>query len=109
MTVFNICLSLWCRRRFGTKCSGCNIGMCPEDLVRKAINKVYHVHCFVCSVCRRQLDTGEQLYLVQVTTEEFLFIFCYLPAKDHVVNNLFDNKMTYVIMLFWLLISINLG
>lgn len=65
---------LFCRadffRRFGTKCSGCNIGMCPEDLVRKAINKVYHVHCFVCSVCRRQLDTGEQLYLVQ--GEKFL-------------------------------------
>ncbi|XP_065892256.1 LIM/homeobox protein Lhx5-like [Dysidea avara] len=65
---------LFCRadffRRFGTKCSGCNIGMCPEDLVRKAINKVFHVHCFVCSVCRRQLDTGEQLYLVQ--GEKFL-------------------------------------
>ena len=53
-------------RRYGTKCAGCNTGLCPEDLVRKAVNKVYHVQCFVCSMCRKELTAGEQLYLIQV-------------------------------------------
>lgn len=34
--------------------------------MRHAMNKVYHVPCFVCSMCRKQLTTGEQIYLVQV-------------------------------------------
>ncbi len=54
-------------RLFGTKCAGCNQGLCPEDLVRHAMNKVYHVPCFVCSMCRKQMMTGEQVYLVQVS------------------------------------------
>ena len=34
--------------------------------MRKTVSGVYHVKCFVCSVCKRQLETGEQMYLVQV-------------------------------------------
>ena len=56
-------------RLYGTKCAGCNVGLCPEDLVRRAVNKVYHVHCFLCSLCKKTLSTGEQLYLVQVRYE----------------------------------------
>lgn len=70
---------LYCRKdffkRYGTKCAGCCVGLCPEDLVRRAINKVYHVQCFLCSMCRKQLNTGEQLYLVQ--GERFLCERCY--------------------------------
>ena len=55
-------------RQYGTQCASCKLGLCPEDLVRRAVNKIYHVQCFKCSVCKRQLNTGEQLYLVQVCT-----------------------------------------
>ncbi len=54
-------------RQYGTQCASCKVGVCPEDLVRRAVNNVYHVSCFKCSVCKRQLNTGEQLYLVQVS------------------------------------------
>ncbi|CAG0915697.1 unnamed protein product [Notodromas monacha] len=59
---------LFCRddffRRFGTKCSGCGEGVSPTDLVRRARDKVFHLACFVCSICRRQMSTGDHLYVL---------------------------------------------
>lgn len=59
---------LYCRtdffRRFGTKCAGCSQGISPNDLVRKAQDKVFHLKCFTCMICRKQLSTGEELYIV---------------------------------------------
>ncbi|KAL3858232.1 hypothetical protein ACJMK2_012829 [Sinanodonta woodiana] len=59
---------LYCRndffRRFGTKCAGCSNGISPNDLVRKAKNKVFHLKCFTCMICRKQLSTGEELYIL---------------------------------------------
>lgn len=63
-------------RRFGTKCGGCGQGLSPTDLVRKARDKVYHLRCFTCTLCRRQLSTGEELYLLDdarfLCKEDFL-------------------------------------
>lgn len=54
-------------RRFGPKCSGCGEGISAQDLVRKARDKVFHLKCFTCFVCRKQLVTGEELYVVDDT------------------------------------------
>lgn len=51
-------------RRYGTKCGGCGQGISPNDLVRKARDKVFHLNCFTCLVCRKQLSTGEELYVL---------------------------------------------
>ncbi|XP_043268548.1 LIM/homeobox protein Lhx5 isoform X2 [Venturia canescens] len=59
---------MFCRndffRRYGTKCSGCMQGISPQDLVRKAKDKVFHLNCFTCLTCRKQLTTGEELYVL---------------------------------------------
>ncbi|XP_034942220.1 LIM/homeobox protein Lhx5 isoform X2 [Chelonus insularis] len=59
---------IFCRndffRRYGTKCSGCLQGISPQDLVRKARDKVFHLNCFTCLICRKQLSTGEELYVL---------------------------------------------
>ncbi|TSK72044.1 LIM/homeobox protein Lhx5 [Bagarius yarrelli] len=59
---------LYCKidffRRFGTKCAGCFQGISPSDLVRKARSKVFHLNCFTCMVCNKQLSTGEELYVI---------------------------------------------
>uniref|UniRef100_A0A1B0D801 LIM zinc-binding domain-containing protein n=1 Tax=Phlebotomus papatasi TaxID=29031 RepID=A0A1B0D801_PHLPP len=59
---------LYCRndffRRYGTKCSGCGQGIAPSDLVRRQRDKVFHLNCFTCCVCRKQLSTGEHLYVL---------------------------------------------
>ncbi|KAF2351750.1 Homeobox domain [Trinorchestia longiramus] len=51
--------------RFGTKCSGCGQGISPQDMVRKARDQVFHLKCFTCCVCRKQLATGEELYVLE--------------------------------------------
>lgn len=63
-------------RRFGTKCAGCLQGISPNDLVRKARSKVFHLNCFTCMVCNKQLSTGEELYVIDenkfVCKEDYL-------------------------------------
>lgn len=63
-------------RKFGTKCAGCAQGISPSDLVRKARSKVFHLNCFTCMVCNKQLSTGEELYIIDenkfVCKEDYL-------------------------------------
>ncbi|VDD94037.1 unnamed protein product [Enterobius vermicularis] len=51
-------------QRFGTKCSTCNNGICPDGVVRRANEHVYHIACFKCAVCKRELRTGDEYYLI---------------------------------------------
>ncbi|NXO67415.1 LHX1 protein, partial [Phainopepla nitens] len=51
-------------RCFGTKCAGCAQGISPSDLVRRARSKVFHLNCFTCMMCNKQLSTGEELYII---------------------------------------------
>jgi len=60
---------LYCRldywRRFGPKCSACLEPIKPTEFVQKLReNLVYHLSCFVCQDCKRHLQAGEQLHLV---------------------------------------------
>ncbi|CAG5878024.1 unnamed protein product [Menidia menidia] len=73
---------LYCKndffRRFGTKCGGCSQGILPSDLVRRAKSKVFHLNCFTCVMCNKQLSTGEELYIL----DEFKFV-----CKEDYQNN----------------------
>ncbi|XP_077995693.1 LIM/homeobox protein Lhx5-like [Glandiceps talaboti] len=75
---------LYCRtdfvRRYGTKCAGCSQGISPNDLVRRARNKVFHLKCFTCMVCRKQLSTGEELYVVD--ENQFICKDDYMSTKS---------------------------
>ena len=57
-------MALVCCRRFGTKCAGCDQGIPPTDIVRRAKENVYHLPCFSCAHCGRQLSTGDEFYLM---------------------------------------------
>ncbi|GLV37874.1 Lim3 [Carabus blaptoides fortunei] len=52
-------------KRFGTKCSGCDQGIPPTQVVRRAQDNVYHLQCFSCVMCARQLNTGDEFYLME--------------------------------------------
>lgn len=52
-------------RRFGTKCAGCDLGIPPTQVVRRAQDNVYHLQCFACAMCARQLNTGDEYYLME--------------------------------------------
>ncbi|KAK7504513.1 hypothetical protein BaRGS_00004379, partial [Batillaria attramentaria] len=52
-------------KRFGTKCAGCEKGIPPTEVVRRAQEHVYHLDCFACLMCSRQLNTGDEFYLME--------------------------------------------
>jgi len=50
-------------RLFATKCSGCLEKISPTELVMRALESVYHLGCFCCGVCDRQLCKGDEFVL----------------------------------------------
>merc|ERR1712038_309638 len=51
-------------RRFGVKCGRCLQCLLPHELVMRTRYSIYHIACFVCTVCGRTLNRGDQ-YVVR--------------------------------------------
>uniref|UniRef100_A0A8D8EYH1 LIM/homeobox protein Awh n=1 Tax=Culex pipiens TaxID=7175 RepID=A0A8D8EYH1_CULPI len=48
---------------FGAKCARCSRSISASDWVRRARKMIFHLACFACDSCGRQLSTGEQFAL----------------------------------------------
>uniref|UniRef100_A0A5S6QFV5 LIM/homeobox protein Lhx1 n=1 Tax=Trichuris muris TaxID=70415 RepID=A0A5S6QFV5_TRIMR len=55
-------------KRYGARCASCSQGFSRGDLIRHARDKTFHVDCFCCTVCRKRLNTGDQLYVINDST-----------------------------------------
>ncbi|MEQ2209840.1 LIM/homeobox protein Lhx3 [Xenoophorus captivus] len=47
------------------KCSDCQAQLADKCFSRGDNDFVYHLHCFACIVCKRQLATGDEYYLME--------------------------------------------
>ncbi|XP_055536664.1 LIM/homeobox protein Awh-like [Wyeomyia smithii] len=50
-------------KTYGAKCARCNQSIAASDWVRRARELIFHLACFACDSCGRQLSTGEQFAL----------------------------------------------
>lgn len=47
-------------RMFSVKrCTRCHLSISPSELVMRAREHVYHLHCFTCATCNKPLTKGE--------------------------------------------------
>ncbi|KAI7813158.1 putative LIM/homeobox protein LMX-1.2-like [Triplophysa rosa] len=61
---FNNITNIQCELQlFATKCSGCLEKIAPTEFVMRALESVYHLACFCCCVCDRQLCKGDEFVL----------------------------------------------
>ncbi|XP_076329962.1 LIM homeobox transcription factor 1-beta-like [Tachypleus tridentatus] len=58
---------LYCKadydKLFAAKCAGCLQPIAPSELVMRALDNVYHISCFICVGCGRQLQKGDQFVI----------------------------------------------
>ncbi|TRY94628.1 hypothetical protein DNTS_001882 [Danionella cerebrum] len=65
---------------FGKKCARCAHAVNANDWIRRAGKDIYHLACFACFFCKRQLSTGEEFGLMENQ------VFCRLHYDIMVLN-----------------------
>ena len=70
-------------RLFGTKCEKCTRSFGASDFVMRAKNKIFHLECFRCVACDKQLVPGDEFALRPDG------LFC---KEDHHANSQEENN-----------------
>ncbi|KAH9403070.1 LIM/homeobox protein Lhx8, partial [Tyrophagus putrescentiae] len=83
---------MYCKEDYAklVKCSKCSRPIAADDWVRRAGELVYHLACFSCDLCQRQLSTGENFTVVRQDPAEWRLLcklhFSVKSDKDETKN-----------------------
>ncbi|XP_077392383.1 LIM/homeobox protein Lhx8-like isoform X2 [Festucalex cinctus] len=72
-------------RKYGTRCTRCGRNIQTSEWVRQARGNTFHMACFSCATCKRQLTTGEECGLLDNR------VFC-RPHYDVMMENISRSK-----------------
>ncbi len=92
-------------RRFGPKCGGCGLGISPLDLVRKARDRVFHLKCFTCHVCR-WVVRQDYIWRIKGLKHEIFDLGVLTPTKFIWLSNLGIGEKSKFSFKFMLLFAI---
>lgn len=72
-------------RLFGAKCDKCGSSFSKNDFVMRAKSKVFHLACFKCTACDRQLQPGDEFAL-----RENNVLYCKNDWSYHKISEMND-------------------
>jgi len=52
------------KRLYAAKCTGCLESIPATELVMRALDSIFHLGCFICVSCGKQLKKGDQ-YIIR--------------------------------------------
>ncbi|KAI0986401.1 hypothetical protein GJ496_011741 [Pomphorhynchus laevis] len=53
-----------CKRYYSLRCVSCSKLIDSDDWIRKTYDRIYHISCFACYLCKKQFQTGDQFVLL---------------------------------------------
>ncbi|CAH1785305.1 unnamed protein product [Owenia fusiformis] len=72
-------------RRFGTKCDSCGVMIPPSGEIIRTDTTAYHPRCFVCKICKTDLDPEGQFYIAD--DNRLLCKYDYNATRQNLTQN----------------------
>ncbi|CAF0859419.1 unnamed protein product [Brachionus calyciflorus] len=78
-------------KRFPRKCNNCFQSISPNEFIMRSRQYIFHLNCFKCIICERQLNTGEE-YGINSKDGSIYCRIHYCPGENEPNFDFFSNS-----------------